>query len=72
MQDRIIGTTMPVLEITLDPGEAIFSESGELSWMTHKINRVFYRLPACLQRPSELTITGNIQGMERVYPCGYS
>ena len=37
MQDRIIGTTMPVLEITLDPGEAIFSESGELSWMTQSI-----------------------------------
>ena len=37
MQDRIIGTIMPVLEITLDPGEAIFSESGELSWMTQSI-----------------------------------
>ena len=37
MQDRIIGTTMPVLEITLDPGEALFSESGELSWMTQSI-----------------------------------
>jgi len=37
MQDRIIGTTMPVLEITLDPGEAIFSESGELSWMTSSV-----------------------------------
>jgi uncharacterized protein (TIGR00266 family) len=37
VQDRIIGTTMPVLEITLDPGEAIFSESGELSWMTQSI-----------------------------------
>ena len=37
MQDRIIGTTMPVLEIMLDPGEAIFSESGELSWMTQSI-----------------------------------
>jgi uncharacterized protein (TIGR00266 family) len=37
MQDRIVGTTMPVLELTLDPGEAIFSESGELSWMTQSI-----------------------------------
>ena len=37
MQDRIVGTTMPVLELMLDPGEAIFSESGELSWMTQSI-----------------------------------
>jgi len=33
MQSRIIGTTMPVLEFTLDPNEAIISEAGELSWM---------------------------------------
>jgi uncharacterized protein (TIGR00266 family) len=37
MQDRIVGTTMPVLEVTLDPGEAPFAESGELSWMTQSI-----------------------------------
>jgi len=37
MQDRIIGTTMPVLEMSLGPGEAIFSESGELSWMSQSI-----------------------------------
>jgi uncharacterized protein (TIGR00266 family) len=37
MQDRIVGTVMPVLEMMLDPGEAIFSESGELSWMTQSI-----------------------------------
>ena len=37
MQTRIQGTTMPVLEVQLDPNEAIFSESGELSWMTASI-----------------------------------
>ena len=37
MQEKILGTTMPVLEITLDPGEALFAESGELSWMTSSI-----------------------------------
>ena len=37
MQDKLLGTTMPVLEITLDPGEALFAESGELSWMTSSI-----------------------------------
>jgi len=34
MQSRITGTTMPVLEIGLEPGECIVAEPGELSWMT--------------------------------------
>lgn len=34
MQHVIKGTTMPVLEIALADGEAVISESGELSWMT--------------------------------------
>jgi len=37
MDHKIIGTTMPVLEITLQPGESIISEAGELSWMTQAI-----------------------------------
>ena len=37
MQARIQGTTMPVLEIDLQPNESVFSESGELSWMTSSI-----------------------------------
>jgi uncharacterized protein (TIGR00266 family) len=37
MQTRIQGTTMPVLEILLDPNESVFSESGELSWMSQSI-----------------------------------
>ncbi|HLI04469.1 MAG TPA: TIGR00266 family protein [Terracidiphilus sp.] len=37
MQARIQGTTMPVLEIELQPNESVFSESGELSWMTGSI-----------------------------------
>ncbi len=37
MQSRILGTTMPVLEVTLDPNETVVSESGELSWMTSSI-----------------------------------
>jgi len=37
MQTRILGTTMPVLEVDLDPNESVFSESGELSWMTASI-----------------------------------
>ena len=34
MDHRIIGTTMPVLEIQLQPGESVIAESGELSWMS--------------------------------------
>ena len=37
MQTKILGTTMPVLEVELDPNESVFSESGELSWMTASI-----------------------------------
>jgi uncharacterized protein (TIGR00266 family) len=37
MQMRIQGTTMPVLEIQLSPNESVYSESGELSWMTNSI-----------------------------------
>ncbi len=38
MQSRIIGTTMPVLEVLLQPGESVISEAGELSWMTQTIS----------------------------------
>jgi uncharacterized protein (TIGR00266 family) len=37
MQTRILGTTMPVLEVELEPNDAVFSESGELSWMTASV-----------------------------------
>src|SRR5215813_3248938 len=37
MQSRITGTTMPVLEVVLEPNEAIISEAGELSWMGSSI-----------------------------------
>jgi uncharacterized protein (TIGR00266 family) len=38
MQSRIVGTTMPVLECLLEPGESLISEAGELSWMTQTIS----------------------------------
>ena len=37
MQSRITGTTMPVLELLLEPNETVISEAGELSWMTSSI-----------------------------------
>ena len=37
MQNRINGTTMPVLEFQLEPNDAIISEAGELSWMSANV-----------------------------------
>jgi uncharacterized protein (TIGR00266 family) len=37
MEHQIIGTTMPVLEVNLRPGEKVFAESGELSWISSSI-----------------------------------
>ncbi len=37
MESKIIGTTLPVVEIKLEAGETIVSESGELSWMSAAI-----------------------------------
>ncbi|MDE3106095.1 MAG: TIGR00266 family protein [Acidobacteriota bacterium] len=37
MQSQITGTTMPVLECLLQPGESLISEAGELSWMSSSI-----------------------------------
>ncbi|MEE3851024.1 TIGR00266 family protein [Gordonia sp. LSe1-13] len=34
MQPRINGTTMPVLELTLDAGEHIIAEGGDVAWLT--------------------------------------
>lgn len=37
MEAQVKGTTMPVLEIMLNPGESIVAEAGELSWMSEAI-----------------------------------
>jgi uncharacterized protein (TIGR00266 family) len=37
MQHEVVGSTMPVLEIHLDPNESVIAVSGELSWMTASI-----------------------------------
>ena len=38
MNHRILGTTLPVLEMQLQPGESVVSVSGELSWMSATID----------------------------------
>ena len=38
MQHKIVGTTMPVLEFTLESGESIIAEAGELGWIGSTID----------------------------------
>ena len=38
MEETIHGTVMPVLELSLQPGESVVSEVGEFSWMTDSIH----------------------------------
>jgi uncharacterized protein (TIGR00266 family) len=38
VKHEILGTTMPVLEVTLEPGDKIVAESGELSWLSAAID----------------------------------
>jgi uncharacterized protein (AIM24 family) len=64
MQAEIKGTTMPVLEVTLQQGESVVSTHGELSWMTPNIQL------------SQHTTTGGpggggfMQGLKRVMGGG--
>src|SRR5665213_2458795 len=37
MKAEVKGSTLPVLEIQLDPGEAVVSDHGELAWMSPTI-----------------------------------
>ena len=37
MKTKITGTTLPVLEIGLEPGDRIVAEPGEFSWMTDNV-----------------------------------
>jgi uncharacterized protein (AIM24 family) len=37
MRDQLLGTTQPVLSISLDPGESVVAEVGEFAWMTDSI-----------------------------------
>jgi uncharacterized protein (TIGR00266 family) len=37
MEEQLLGTTLPVLSICLNPGEAVIAEAGEFSWMTDSI-----------------------------------
>ena len=34
MDSKIVGTVMPVLELSMQPNDKVFAESGELGWMS--------------------------------------
>ena len=40
MHDQLLGTTQPVLSISLEPGERIIAEAGGFAWMTDSIAMV--------------------------------
>jgi uncharacterized protein (TIGR00266 family) len=37
MKEQLLGTTLPVLSVSLDPDESVVAETGEFSWMTDSI-----------------------------------
>lgn len=37
MEAKIVGTVMPVLELSMQPNDRVFAESGELAWMSMAI-----------------------------------
>ena len=37
MEPKIVGTTLPVLELNLQPNESVFAEAGQLSWLSMAI-----------------------------------
>jgi uncharacterized protein (TIGR00266 family) len=37
MEEHVLGTPLPVLSISLNPGESVVAEAGEFSWMTDSI-----------------------------------
>jgi uncharacterized protein (TIGR00266 family) len=38
MRTRVAGTTMPILEITMDAGERLIAEGGDVAWLTPAFN----------------------------------
>jgi len=38
LEPKIVGTVLPVLELSMQPGDKVFAESGQLAWMSMAIN----------------------------------
>ena len=56
MEHKIIGSTMPALEVTLAAGESVVAEGGELSWMSSSIE---------LHTAANKAGSGKVMGMMR-------
>jgi uncharacterized protein (AIM24 family) len=69
MQAEINGTTMPVLEVTLEPGEQVISTHGELSWMTPNI-QLSQHMGGAPRSSSGPGGGGLMQGLKRVMGGG--
>jgi uncharacterized protein (TIGR00266 family) len=65
MHAEIKGTTMPVLEVTLEQGEQVVSTHGELSWMTANI-----QLTQHMGAGGQAGGGGFMQGLKRVMGGG--
>ena len=37
MHDQLLGSTQPVLSISLEPGESVVAATGEFAWMTDSV-----------------------------------
>jgi uncharacterized protein (AIM24 family) len=55
VHDQLLGSTQPVLSISLEPGERIIAETGEFAWMTDSI-----RMTAGSAGLSEYTATNQL------------
>jgi uncharacterized protein (AIM24 family) len=58
MQDQLLGTTQPVLSISLEPGESIIAEAGGFAWMTDSIAMAAADDARCEPRLCVYTATG--------------
>ena len=52
MKEQLLGTMLPVLSVSLDPGESVVAETGEFSWMTDAI-----QMSAGLSEGSSLSLS---------------
>jgi uncharacterized protein (AIM24 family) len=59
MRDELLGSTDPVLSISLEPGESVLAASGRFAWMTDSI-----RLTASDASPAEGPPEGPPEGRE--------
>jgi uncharacterized protein (AIM24 family) len=70
MQAEIKGTTMPILEVTLEQGEQVVSTHGELSWMTPNIQLSQHMSGAQAGPAGPGGQGGFMQGLKRVMGGG--